>query len=251
MMDENVLRAATENFNLPHDVVKLPTQGIFYKSKKTSVKVGYLTANDENYLMSNNNKEHIVMSLLRNKLYEHDLRPEELVEPDVEAILLFLRNSSFGPEYKLNLIDPKTGKVFEHTEIIDNLKLKETNIKPDSDGTFTTTLPKTGTTVKLKPITFFDTVEMDKIAEKYPKGITVPIITNRLNKEIISVDGNEDIATISQFVSTLPIMDSKYIKKFLKENVPQIDLTRQTYAPSGELVTFSVSFGVDFFRPFF
>jgi hypothetical protein len=251
MMDENVLRAATENFNLPHDVIKLPTQGIFYKSKKSSVKVGYLTANDENYLMSNNNKEHIVMTLLRNKLYEHDLRPEELIESDVEAILLFLRNSSFGPEYKLNLIDPKTSKIFEHTEIIDNLTLKETTVKPDSDGTFTTKLPKTGVMVKLKPITFFDTVEMDKLGEKYPKGITVPIVTNRLNKEIVSVDGNEDIGYISQFISTLPIMDSKYIKTYLKENVPQIDLKRQTYAPSGELVTFSVSFGVDFFRPFF
>ena len=251
MMDENVLRAATENFNLPHDVVKLPTQGVFYKSKKSSVKVGYLTANDENYLMSNNNKEHIVMSLLRNKLYEHDLRPEELLESDVEAVLLFLRNSSFGPEYKLNLIDPKTNKLFEHTEIIDNLSLKETTVVPDSNGLFTTTLPKTGVSVKLKPITFYETVEMDKIIEKYPKGITAPIITNRLTKEIISVDGNEDIGYISQFVSTLPIMDSKYIKKFLKDNVPQIDLKRQTYAPSGELVTFSVSFGVDFFRPFF
>ena len=92
---------------------------------------------------------------------------------------------------------------------------------------------------------------LDKLAEKYPKGITVPLITNRLTKEIVSVDGNDDLGYISQFVSTLPIMDSKYIKKFLKENVPQIDLTRQTYAPSGELVTFSVSFGVDFFRPFF
>ena len=29
-------------------------------------------------------------------MYEHDLRPEELLDGDVEAILIFLRNSSFG-----------------------------------------------------------------------------------------------------------------------------------------------------------
>jgi hypothetical protein len=51
-MDESLIKAATENFNLPHDMVILPTGGIFYKSKKKSIKVGYLTANDENYLMS-------------------------------------------------------------------------------------------------------------------------------------------------------------------------------------------------------
>ena len=32
------------NFNLPHDVVPLPSQGLFYKNKKKSIKVGYLTA---------------------------------------------------------------------------------------------------------------------------------------------------------------------------------------------------------------
>ena len=70
-------------------------------------------------------------------------------------------------------------------------------------------------------------------------------------KEIVSIDGNSDMGNISQFVTTLPIMDSKHIRKILRENVPQLDLKRQVYAPSGELVTFNVSFGVDFFRPFF
>jgi hypothetical protein len=30
-----------QNFNLPHDVVKLPSKGIFYTPKKESLKVGY------------------------------------------------------------------------------------------------------------------------------------------------------------------------------------------------------------------
>jgi hypothetical protein len=250
-MDAELLKAGTEGFNLPHDVVKLPTQGIFYKSKKTSVKVGYLTANDENYLMTNNNKESIVMTLLRNKIYEHELRPDELVESDVEAILLFMRNSSFGPEYTVNLIDPKTSKMFEHTEVVDVIKMKEVNEKPDNEGYFNTTLPKSGAEVKLKPITFYESIELENLMEKYPKGITAPLITQRLNKEIISVNGNDDKGVISEFINNLPIMDSKYIRKYLKENVPQLDLKRQVIAPSGELVTFNVSFGVDFFRPFF
>jgi len=250
-IDSESLKAATEGFNLPHDVIKLPTQGIFYKSKKSSIKVGYITANDENYLMSNDNKDNIVMSLLRNKIYEHDLRPEELLESDVEAVLIFLRNSSFGPEYKLKLIDPKTNKIFEHTEIIDSLNLKECSIKPDENGLFATKLPRTNVEVKLKPLTFNETLDLDSLSEKYPKGITAPIVTNRLMKEIVSIDGNTDLSSISQFVNTLPIMDSKHIRKVLKENVPQLDLKREVIAPSGELVTFNVSFGVDFFRPFF
>jgi hypothetical protein len=250
-MDADLIQAATENFSLPHDVVKLPSQGIFYKSKKSAVKVGYLTAEDENYLLNNVSKEHIVMTLLRNKVYEHDLRPEEMTDGDVEAILIFLRNSSFGPEYVLNLIDPKTNKIFEHTEILDVLKIKETSVKPDENGIFMTKLPKTGVTVKLKPLTFFEGLEIDKMAEQYPKGRTVPTVTWTLNKQIIEIDGNNDVSVIAQFVSTLPIMDSKHIRTFLRENQPSLDLKREVYAPSGELVTFNVSFGVEFFRPFF
>ena len=250
-MDADLIQAATENFSLPHDVVKLPSQGIFYKSKKSAVKVGYLTAEDENYLLNNVSKEHIVMTLLRNKVYEHDLRPEEMTDGDVEAILIFLRNSSFGPEYVLNLIDPKTNKIFEHTEILDVLKIKETSVKPDENGIFMTKLPKTNVTVKLKPLTFFEGLEIDKMAEQYPKGRTVPTVTWTLNKQIIEIDGNNDVSVIAQFVSTLPIMDSKHIRTFLRENQPSLDLKREVYAPSGELVTFNVSFGVEFFRPFF
>ena len=250
-MDADLIQAGTENFSLPHDVVKLPSQGIFYKSRKSAVKVGYLTAEDENYLLNNVSKEHIVMTLLRNKVYEHDLRPEEMTDGDVEAVLIFLRNSSFGPEYNLNLIDPKTNKIFEHTEILDVLKIKETLVKPDEKGIFTTKLPKTNVTVKLKPLTFFEGLEIDKMADQYPKGRTVPTVTWTLNKQIIEIDGNSDVSVIAQFVSTLPIMDSKHIRSFLRENQPSLDLKREVYAPSGELVTFNVSFGVEFFRPFF
>jgi hypothetical protein len=111
-MENDVYAAGQEGFSLPHDVIQLPTQGVFYKSKKKSIKVGYLTAVDENILSDfdgrKNITESIILPLLRNKLYEKDLRPEELLDGDVEAILLFLRNTAFGPEYRLTLVDPKT-----------------------------------------------------------------------------------------------------------------------------------------------
>jgi hypothetical protein len=251
-MEQNLLDAATQGFNLPHDVVQLPTGGVFYKSKKKSVKVGYLTANDENYLIgSGRGSENIVLKLLRNKLYEHDLRPEELLDGDVEAILIYLRNTSFGPEYNLNLIDPATDKPFIGTVLLDELNIKKTNVKPDEDGTFTTKLPKTGVTVKLKPTTFYDTIELDKMVDQYPAGRQAPRVTWKLLKHIVEIDGDSDRNKITLFIDSLPIMDSKYIRKFLIDNEPSLDLKRQVIAPSGELVSFEITFGVEFFRPFF
>ena len=62
-MENNVAEYGQMEFNLPHDVVKLPSGGIFYKSKKKSVKVGYLTASDENTL-SNINPNPIVYNFI-------------------------------------------------------------------------------------------------------------------------------------------------------------------------------------------
>ena len=251
-MDDSLIKAGTENFTLPHDVVSLPSGGIFYKSKKKSIKVGYLTASDENFLIgARSGNENIVLTLLRNKMYEHDLRPEELLDGDVEAILIFLRNTSFGPEYIINLVDPQTNKTFTHTVILDELNIKKTQHQPDENGFFTTMLPKTGTTVKIKPTTFYDTIELDKMVEQYPAGRQAPRVTWKLQKQIVEIDGDSDRGKIAMFIDTLPIMDSKYIRTFLRENEPSLDLKRTATAPSGELVSFEITFGVEFFRPFF
>ena len=252
-MEQSIIEAGTQNFSLPHDMVVLPSGGVFYKSKKKSVKVGYLTASDENFLLSSSqgNKDNIVLTLLRNKVYEHDLRPEELLEGDIETILIFLRNTSFGPEYEISLSDPKTGKIFNHTIVLDELNIKKGQVSPDENGLFVTKLPKSEVTVKLKPLTFSETLEIDKLTEQYPAGRVVPKITWRLTKQIVEVNGETDKGYISRFVESLPIMDSKYIRNFIKENQPSLDLTRTAVAPSGEVVSFEITFGVEFFRPFF
>jgi hypothetical protein len=250
-MEQSLVNAATENFNLPHDIVQLPSGGIFYKSKKKSIKVGYLTANDENLLVGSQGKDNLVLTLLRNKIYEHDLRPEELLEGDIEAILIFLRNTSFGPEYNVNITDPSTGKPFPTTIVLDELNIKQTQHKPDENGLFTTTLPRSGVTVKLKPLTFSETSELEKMSEQYPAGRIVPKITWRLNKLVQEVNGDTDRGNIAKFIDSLPIMDSKYIRTFIRENQPSLDLIKTIKAPSGELVSTEITFGVEFFRPFF
>ena len=40
-MEQDAYQAGQAEFNLPHDVIQLPSQGVFYKSKKKSIKVGY------------------------------------------------------------------------------------------------------------------------------------------------------------------------------------------------------------------
>ena len=247
-MDNQTRDYAQENFSLPHDVVTLPSQGFFYKNKKKSIKVGYLTASDENILMGGGND--ITLNLLRNKIFEPDIRVEDLLEGDVEAILVFLRNTGFGPEMVLNLVDPKTDKSFQTTVLLDQLNVSEGQ-KPLEDGTFITTLPKSQATVKLKPLTYGEVNEISKMADTYPQGRIVPRITWRLQKEIVEVNGVTDKGEIAKFIEQLPISDSKYVRTFMQENEPKLDMKKVILTPSGERLTVNVGFGVEFFRPFF
>jgi hypothetical protein len=247
-MENQTTDYGQQNFTLPHDVVPLPSGGVFYKNKKKSIKVGYLTASDENILMAGGLD--ITTNLLRNKIYEPDLRIEDMIEGDVESILVFLRNTAFGPEMDLNLIDPVTKKPFKTTVILDELNVIKGQT-PNEDGTFTTILPKSNSTIKLKPLNYGEITEISRLESTYPQGRVVPKITWRLQKEIVEVNGNTDKSEISKFVEQMPIADSKYIRQFMNENEPRLDMSRVVSTPSGEKMTVNVGFGVDFFRPFF
>ena len=239
------------NMNLPHDVVPLPSGGLFYKNKKKSLKVGYLTAQDENLLVSTSTNKNLIQTLLRSKIYETDIHVDDLLESDVEAIMIFLRNTAFGPEYIFNLLDPKTNKKFESTVVLDELDIIQPKLKPNDKGLFELNLPKSGSNVLCKLLTLRDINSLSDMRDSYPVNVTVPLITKRLELHIVSVDGNEDREFISQFVNTLPIMDSKFIRNTMKDCEPRLDLNRQVTAPSGEKVNVEITFGAEFFRPFF
>lgn len=247
-MDEQSRQYGQQNLTLPHDMVQLPSEGLFYKNKKKAVKVGYLTAADENILMGGGLD--LTYNLLRSKLYEPDMKIEDMLEGDVEAILVFLRNTSFGPEIDMSLTDPNTKKQFTAKIVLDSLPIIKGQ-EPSEDGTFTTKLPKSGVTIKLKPLTYGEINEIAKMADSYPVGRVAPRVTWRLQRQIVEIDGSSDKVDIVKFVEQMPIADSKYIRTFMNENEPRLNMFKEVTAPSGERLAVNVGFGVEFFRPFF
>jgi hypothetical protein len=247
-MENKSIEYGQMNFTLPHDVVPLPSGGVFYKNKKKSLKVGYLTASDENILMGG--VTDLTITLLRGKIYEPDVRVEDLLEGDVEAILIFLRNTSFGNEMLLNLTDPLTKKSFQASVDLSVLPVINGQ-QPSEDGTYTMVLPKSQVTVKVRPLTYGELMDIDKQADAYPPGRIAPKVTWRLTKQIVELNGSTDKTEIVKFIDQMPISDSKFLKKFMDENEPKLDMRKNVMTPSGENMTVNVGFGVDFFRPFF
>ena len=112
-------------------------------------------------------------------------------------------------------------------------------------------MPKSGDVVKLKLLTYGEIMEINDIISSYPPNRVAPKVTLRLSREIIEINGDSDKTNIVRYVETMPIADSKYIRKFITTNEPKLNLSKQVKTPSGDMTTVNAGFGVEFFRPFF
>jgi hypothetical protein len=238
---------------IAYDVVELPSMGIYYPNKKKSVKVAYLTASDENILAAPNltQTNQIVTEILKRKVVDKDIDVEDLVDEDRQAILIFLRNTAFGTEYKVSLTDPKTDESFDVEVDLSSLSYKKFDLVADSNGEYPYTMPKSGADVTFVFVNQKQELELDQIQKSWNGNGAAPIITKRMEMMIKSVKGNRDPMSIRHFIESLPIKDSQDFRKYTQEKKPGLDLTQKTTTPSGEEVQFNIGFGVEFFRPFY
>ena len=238
---------------LPYDVVSLPSQGIFYESRKKTVKVTYLNASDENLLSTPSmiGSKKLIHTLLDRKILDKDINVEELAECDKEAILIFLRNTAFGSDYTVKLKDPKTENEFETTIDLSVLKTKDISVSLDEKGEFEHYLEVSKKKCKLTLISPKIEKELQKVNVTYKDHPINPYITKQLEMVVKEIDGVRDPMSIAQTIQIMPIKDSQGIRKVIRENAPELDLSVKVMTPSNEEIGARIAFGIEFFRPFY
>lgn len=238
---------------IAYDVVELPSKGIHYSSNKKSVRVAYLTAADENILASPNlnASNTVITELLNRKVLDKDIRVDEIVEEDKQAILIFLRNTAFGSDYNMTLIDPKTKEEFTTVIDLSNVPIKEFTLVSDSNNEYPYYFEKSKVEVTFKFLSQKQEDEIEKIKESWNGVGIAPIITKQLEMMIQSIGGNRHQMEVRNLIDRLPIKDSQDFRKFVNLNKPGLDLTKQVNTPSGDIVQVEIGFGVEFFRPFY
>ncbi len=120
---------------------------------------------------------------------------------------------------------------------MDELNVKPVTIQPNSEGLFEMTLPVSQKNIKCCLLNQKDIQELQKMRDSYPDGVIAPVVTKRLEKMIVELDGSTDKADISATIVNLPIADSKYIRNTMEGAEPKLDLDRDFVAPSGERVS--------------
>ena len=154
--------------NAVYDVIPLPSNGECYPNKMSKVKVAYLTAYDENILVSPNlyRDNKVLDEILKNKLIGSPIAPEDLLQGDRDAIILWLRATGYGNEFPITATDNESGQQFEAVVDLSKIKFKPFTLKGDENGMFDFETPITHDKLKFKFLTAGDNEYLSKIDDE-------------------------------------------------------------------------------------
>ena len=177
------------------DVIPLPSKGEGYRDKIAKMSVAYLTAYDENMIVSPNlYRDNLILDyILQEKLLSKQIDPMDLLEGDRDAIILFLRASGYGNEYPITATDNVTGKEFDAIVDLSKLKYKEFSLKGDSNGWFPFTLPQSGVEIKFRFPTHRDTIMLEKMQEAEENSMRKSVIKNYVDVLDLYIENEKDV----------------------------------------------------------
>ena len=182
--------------SIQYDVIQLPSNGQCYRNKMDRLPVAYLTAYDENIIMSPNlYKDGLVIDfLLKNKIMNKEINVDDLVSGDIDAIVLFLRATSYGPDFPIVVADPETGEQIETTVDLTTLKPKEFTLVGDENGWFEYVTPIKKDTIKFRYLTRKQEKQLKKVTELESIGTKAFMLNEEKETLLAALVGDEYIA---------------------------------------------------------
>lgn len=236
------------------EVIKLPSDGIFYPNNLSEILVEYLTSTDEDILTTPSLIENgsVLDVIMKRKIKTRGVNVDDLLSGDKEAITLFLRTSSYGHEYKVDVYDPRTGIPFKDVVDLRKLRYKEIKEFPDVSGLFMVELPMRKKLVKFKLLKSSEETLLSKKAEGMKDAYNTEYSqynSLKLKAHVVEVNGRTDRSYVDRFIDAMPALDALTIRRKIKEVSPGVDMAYEFTAKDGFKFTANLSVGVDFFFP--
>jgi hypothetical protein len=220
----------------PSELIPLPTKGWFYPEghilSSGEVEVKQMTAKEEDILANQEliKKGKVLDKLIESLLVNKSIVPSEILVPDKNAIFLGIRRLAYGDDYAVSITCPKCDKsnsVKINLGLLNN-KPFDFDKHPKGQNAFLFQLPKSGIQVTYKLLNQIDekSIELELEGLKKTNKESSNELTTRLRYLITSIDGNTDKSAIRKFVdTTLSAMDSLALRKHIKENNPDVDMS--------------------------
>lgn len=191
----NIDQTKLKGNTVRYDAIPLPSNGEAYPSKIKTIPVSYLTAYDENLIVSPNLYKNgtFLDYVLKAKIMTNEIDPDDLLPGDRDAIILWLRASGYGSEYPVSVNDDETGKTFDTTIDLSQLKFKKFKLKGDKQGYFDFTLPDSKDKVKFKFLSYKDVKNLERMEESENKKIKKLKINNIIDDINNLINDDKDI----------------------------------------------------------
>jgi hypothetical protein len=255
------------SFITPTEFVPLPSEGLFYTpghplSGQDSVEIKFMTAKEEDLLTSRSliEKGIVLDRLIDSLLVNRQTRSRDLLVCDRNAILIQARASGYGYDYKTTIACRNCGQQDSYKYDLNEALIKgprtadeltELSVAVLEDGTFNVQVPNSPVDVQFRLLTGHDEkAMMDNAERRRKKKLPERNVTDMLNYMIVSVMGHEDRETIAKYVDSLPMRDSRFLRKAYESVSPSIELRKEFVCVNCDHtddITFP--FTTDFFWP--
>lgn len=216
------------------DLLFLPSQS-FYKPFKQSLFIKHLTGKEEIVLTSPMLHEagKAIDLVLKSCILDEDVNFEDLILPDKQALMMFLRINSFGSKIELNITCPHCQKEGKSSFDLISLQAKDIIELPDENGEHTYNMKnfklssqkdkneKISVVVKFKPLTISDEKKIKLEIENIKSGNKNEMLI-RYKYQIVSINGNADKNFIIKVIKNLPIVESKKMREYFEKILPGI-----------------------------
>jgi len=244
-----------QEFKFPTETIDLPSGGKVYSKDSPlssgKIELKYMTAKEEDILTSQNliKKGIVVKKLLDSLIVGDNISSDDLILGDKNAIMVAARILAYGPEYRVEMANPNTGNLFEHTFDLTECEFKEIDVEI-SGNEFDIELPFSKTKITFKLLTGRDEQKIDEELSSYKKlGGVAPELTTRLKHTIVSVNGDDSQQAINNFVdNALLSRDSLFLRGEIMKVSPDINLDQEIEI-EGESVTVTIPMTANFFWP--
>lgn len=227
-----------ENFDweIPYESVPIPSEGLIYSPdsflyKKNTIQIKSMTAKEEDILMSQAYiKDGLVIDkLLESCITDKNIKPNEILVGDKNAILIAIRITGYGDDYHVTHTCNNCDHKNNVTVVLSELPIKRLEIKSVAEGQnlFEFVLPVSKKKINFKYQTGKDQREQEEIEKNLSKiGINKKtentLVTSLLENFIVAIDGVTDKNKIKSFINSMPALDSKKLREYYSKNEPGI-----------------------------
>jgi hypothetical protein len=239
-------------FNIPTEVVELPSKGLVYPADSPlssgKIEMKYMTAKEEDILTNQNYlRQGIAIDKLLQSMIVSPINYNDLLIGDRDALMLAARILSYGKEYSFAY----KGK--EHKVDLTSYQSKVINEKEYSAGVneFTFTLPDTGNVITFKLLSHGDEGKIDteiKGLQKVNQESSTQV-TTRLKYTITSINGSREVKDIRDFIDNAFLAkEARAFREYYSSLLPGIDYTTRLVI-NGVEEDVDLPIGLSFFWP--